>query len=127
MHSRSASRQQSSEPSAANGRHEIKRRKFAPSDLAKETTNEANMSTDLSDDSTELKEAEAPEAANEGEDAVDEANGQAAGGSAGDAEATTAAHAGEEGKTKVKAEDAVDLEEEMQPAPKSAASAVEEG
>ncbi|EST08494.2 Bromodomain protein [Kalmanozyma brasiliensis GHG001] len=118
VHSRSASRQQSTEPSAVNGRHEIKRRRYAPSELAKETTNEASMSTDLSDDSTELKEAADHESTAEARNgAVAEASEDAA---------DTATNANE-GEANVKAEDAIDLEEAMEPAPKSAASAVEEG
>ncbi|CDR99279.1 probable histone acetylase [Sporisorium scitamineum] len=116
-HSNPASRQQSTEPGATNGRHDAKRRKFVPSDLTKESTTEANISTDLSDESTELREAEAEEGATEltaaeSEDVVD---------------VTSDKDQGEDGKAKVKAEDAIDLEEELQPAPKSAASAAEEG
>ena len=125
VHSNPASRQQSTEPSAANGRHDAKRRKVATSDLAKESTTDANLSTDLSDDSVELKDTKVadkatnPTATAEGEE--EEAGAVTEEPSENDKEQ------GEDGTTKVKAEEAIDLEEEMQPAPKSAASAAEEG
>ncbi|CBQ72364.1 Histone acetyltransferase [Sporisorium reilianum SRZ2] len=111
IHSNPASRQQSSEPNAVNGRHDAKRRKFVSSDLTKESTTEANLSTDLSDEAEAAEEATEPAAA-ESAEIVD---------------ATSVKDQGQDGTTKVKSEEAIDLEEELQPAPKSAASAVEEG
>ncbi|GAC92951.1 transcription factor [Pseudozyma hubeiensis SY62] len=124
VHSNPASRHQSTEPGATNGRHDPKRRKFASSDLAKESTVDASMSTDLSDESADLTGAEAAEATGDGANAEDGAAEAATNDAQGAVVSTSSVESGE---TKVKAEDAVDLEEEMQPAPKSAASAVEEG
>jgi len=127
VHSNPASRQQSTEPGTINGRYDAKRRKLASSDLAKESTVEANMSTDLSDESAELTGVEAVEPTANGEDALQEAKKGAANESKSAVCASADADTAEFGQTKVKAEEAVDLEEAMQPAPKSAASAVEEG
>ncbi|SNX84739.1 Histone acetyltransferase [Melanopsichium pennsylvanicum] len=123
VHSNPASRHQSVEPSASNGRHDAKRRKFAPSDLAREDAGTANVSTDLSDDSVEAKTGKA---STEGDDtsaqpAAEVESGEVSQSSSAKGQAET------EGETKVKKEPAVDLEEELQPPPKSAASAVEEG
>ncbi|SPO26237.1 Histone acetyltransferase [Ustilago trichophora] len=124
VHSNPASRQQSAEPGASNGRHDAKRRKFASSDLAKDSTADPNMSTDLSDESVDVKAVKTSATNAEGEDtatqAADEESGEVVDSSA------AKEHAEAEGETKVKEEEAVDLEE-LQPAPKSAASAVEEG
>lgn len=125
VHSNPASRQPSAEPGASNGRHEAKRRKFASSDLAKDSTVDPNMSTDLSDESADVKVVKASATNAQGEDAAtqaaDKESGEVADSSAGKEKAEA------EGETKVKEEEAVDLQEELQPAPKSAASAVEEG
>jgi len=125
VHSNSASRQQSVEPNTFKGRHDPKRRKFAPADSSKQDTANPNLSTDLSDESTEPKVVEAAEASAEG-DADDAAAHSAAADGQDDVSNPSAAEEGQTGQTKVK-EEALDLEEELQPPPKSAASAVEEG
>ncbi|KAJ1020726.1 hypothetical protein NDA16_004118 [Ustilago loliicola] len=121
VHSNPASRQQLAEPGASNGRHDAKRRKFASSDLAKEGATDPNVSTDLSEESIEVTAAAGSVPAGEREDAVD-ATSQPEAGDSTDSASRKDANIGE---TKVKEE--VDLTEEAQPAPKSAASAVEEG
>lgn len=129
LHSNPASRQPSAEPGASNGRHDAKRRKFASSDLAKDSTADPNLSTDLSDESAEVKAFKTSAAPAEEEEQGGNAEAQRAEGAADKADETSKAKepAQAEGETKVKEEEAIDLEEELQPAPKSAASAVEEG
>ncbi len=124
-HSNAASRHAS--PAASNGRYDAKRRKLASSDLANESTADANVSTDLSDESGE--EADAADAATAGEGGEDAANAAAqasTNGGTGPAEEETEAKDAEERQAEVK-EEAIDLEEQLEPAPKSAASAAEEG
>ncbi|KAJ1024625.1 hypothetical protein NDA13_004553 [Ustilago tritici] len=150
VHSNPASRQQSVEPGASNGRHDPKRRKFASSDLAKESaadantadantadantadanTADANTSTDLSEESVDIRAAEgfATAATAEEEDAYNSTSQPEAGDPTDSATRKDAnGEEGEVGETKIKEEETVDLTEEAQPAPKSAASAVEEG
>lgn len=128
VHSNPASRQQSAESASSNGRHDAKRRKFASSDLAKESVADPNASTDLSEESTDIRVAAGSERTAEGEDALDATSRPEAGNSTNAADRKD--QNGEEAdatETKVKEEETVDLTQEAEPAPKSAASAVEEG
>lgn len=129
VHSNPTSRQPSAEPGASNGRHDAKRRKLVPAD--KDSTVDPNISTDLSDESAELKVAEAADPAVEDEDAEVATTRLSADESGDRVAASVEEDEGEDDgatvHTKVKEEEVAELNAELQAAPKSAASAVEEG